>query len=72
MSDNPTVAVTEQIKYQQPQKQITNIDVLNKFIESRPFGKFLQFLEDLSLSAKGKDNDATIEVSQVWCVTTFV
>jgi len=55
----------EQIQFQLPQKQITNIETLNRFIESRHFSRFLQFLEDLSVSVKGKDNESAVEICSV-------
>jgi len=39
------------------------MEILNKFLESAPFNRFLAFLEDLNNSAKGKDNDAPVVVS---------
>jgi len=59
------MAVQQAIQFVEPKKQITNIEVLIKFTESRQFNKFLQFLEDLSLSVKGKDSQCSVNVSKV-------
>jgi len=58
-----TVQAQHKINYQLPTKQITSMEILNKFLESAPFNRYLAFLEELNNSVKGKDNDAPVVVS---------
>jgi len=63
MDSTTTPTQSEKIAYKTPQKEITEIETLNKFLESRPFIKFLDFLEALSTSIKGKPSDTPCVVS---------
>jgi len=51
--------------YVVPQKTITDPEALQRFLESATCAKYVQFLEDLNESVKGKTNDAAVTSNEV-------
>lgn len=55
-----------QFEFRTPEKKIITVDVLNKFLLSSTCNHFLQFIEELNESVKGKESTSECEVSPVW------
>lgn len=51
--------------FRTPEKKIISVDALNKFLSSPTASQFLQFIEDLNESVKGKETTAECDVSTV-------
>jgi len=64
--------MSDTIPYRLPQKQISSVEELNKFLESDSFQAFLKFLVECAESVKGVSNDSECIFSPILQTTCVV